>query len=286
VLDWHNFGYSIYALKFGKNHPLVKLHRWYEFKGSRSASAHFTVTNAMARFLKEKAGIIAHPLHDRPPNHFQPLTEEQRMAFLKNFAPTASKVNDSNWRLVVSSTSWTPDEDFSILLEALEAYSTQKKKNAKLPSIVAVITGKGPQKEQYLAQITQMTQGGRLQGVEIHTAWLSNEDYARLLGAADLGVSLHTSSSGLDLPMKVVDMFGTGLPVAGWSKFEAWPELVREGINGRGFGNAKELNDVLLDLFSGNGAKLQHLQKGALKECKQRWDAEWDHVAGRIFGLT
>ena len=55
------------------------------------------------------------------------------------------------------------------------------------------------------------------------------------IGSADLGVCLHSSSSALDLPMKVVDMFGSGLPVAAYSGYESFDELVKEGVNGCGF---------------------------------------------------
>jgi len=53
----------------------------------------------------------------------------------------------------------------------------------------------------------------RLQRVALRTLWLEPGDYPRILGSADLGVSLQHSSSGWTCPWKVVDMFGCSLPV-------------------------------------------------------------------------
>lgn len=150
-----------------------------------------------------------------------------------------------------------------------------------------IITGKGPQKSHYLSLITSLTASSKLEHVTILTAWLSTEDYALLLASADLGVSLHMSSSGVDLPMKVVDMFGAGLPIVGYCGYESWSELVYEGKNGRGFRTKEELCKLLVELLNGSGreTQLEALRRGALEEGKRRWDDEWDQVAGRVRGF-
>ncbi|KAH7356319.1 beta-1,4-mannosyltransferase-like protein [Pyrenochaeta sp. MPI-SDFR-AT-0127] len=289
IIDWHNFGYSILALKLGKSHPLVKISALYERVFAKTAVHNITVTNAMARVLKDEYGVTAQPLHDRPASIFRPIGPQERAEFLLRLSETAQYAKDLSplcktpWRLIVSSTSWTADEDFSLLLEALTEYSAEATSKTYLPNLLVVITGKGPQREYYLSKVTALNQEKKLSNVIITTAWLTPEDYALLLASADLGVSLHTSSSGVDLPMKVVDMFGAGLPVLGWGKFEAWPELVKEDINGKGFGSSQELSQQLIKLFGSENGLRKKLKEGALVESEYRWDQEWDRVGGKLF---
>ncbi|KAG0160826.1 hypothetical protein PDIDSM_8357 [Penicillium digitatum] len=246
----------------------------------------------MASCLKRDFNLTAPilPLHDRPASHFHPILDPNaRMDSLITLPKTKdfqSSLKAGSLRVLVSSTSWTADEDFSVLIDALLRYSELATTvQAHLPEVLAIITGKGPRKEMYLEQIAALEKSSKLQKVTIRTAWLTVPDYARLLASASLGVSLHTSSSGVDLPMKVVDMFGAGLPVVGWDRFEAWPELVTEGVNGLGFGSSEELAEHLVDLF-GENDKLESLRLGAQKESSLRWDDEWDPIAGSLIGLT
>lgn len=281
VIDWHNLGFSILGLKLGNEHPMVTLSRSYEFLFGKSAYAHLTVTESMATFLKEeiKTRGMVKTLHDRPPTQFQPLGVPARTEFLRACIATAD-FDSTTQKLIVSSTSWTPDEDFQVLLDALVTYDAAAQLGIRKPRLLAVITGKGPMKEHYQTLIAQLS----LKSVTVRCAWLSAEDYPKLLASADLGISLHTSSSGLDLPMKIVDMFGCGLPVLAM-RFPSIHELVIEGLNGRTFSDAEDLAQCLTGLFANEdgSAHLESMREGAIKEGNSRWDAEWTKIAGPVF---
>ena len=232
VIDWHNYTWTIMALESSPDSKIVKFAKVIESFFGRKSDLNFCVTEAMKQDLVDTWNIEATVLYDRAPDKFQPIISAekkhelfQRLATLyPEFRSSDSdstafttlmpngdvKMKEDRPGLLVSSTSWTPDEDFQILLDALINYETKAAEDdVKYPKIVCVITGKGPQKALYKEKIAEL----RWKFVKIVTPWLENEDYPLILSAADLGVCLHFSSSGLDLPMKVVDMFGCGLPV-------------------------------------------------------------------------
>lgn len=228
------------AINLGRS-LIVRIAEIYEkVLGRIAGHVNLTVTKAMKTFLEKemRVGGQVVTVYDRPPLAFHRLSTDQIRTFLstlqlppplnRSSQPTLKFDPTANDRpaLLVSSTSWTEDEDFGILLAALQEYdSSAPTGSAKLEVIV---TGKGPLKAYFEDKISKL----ELKRVNIRTAWLEPGDYPLLLGSADLGISLHASSSGLDLPMKVVDMFGSGLAVAALSYPVLSEEMVRDGVNG------------------------------------------------------
>lgn len=96
--------------------------------------------------------------------------------------------------LVMSCTSWTPDEDFTILLSALQVVERHLAEMGKAEGnsccelglgfhrLAVVVTGKGPMKAAFEASVAALTEQGLLgRFVAVRTAWLASEDYPALL---------------------------------------------------------------------------------------------------------
>ncbi|RLV90706.1 Chitobiosyldiphosphodolichol beta-mannosyltransferase [Spathaspora sp. JA1] len=279
IIDWHNLNYSILNLRYQNlNHPLVKLVKFYEMWLGKFAWLNITVTKQMKQFLVDEFGFESKrivTLHDRPGDQFQPLTNNK--SELMSQFDIFNINNIDNYKILITSTSFTPDEDFEILLQALNQYHDTE----NVPPILLIVTGKGPLKQQFLTRVNELNFSHK---VIVKTAWLASEDYPVILSLADLGVSLHTSSSGIDLPMKIVDFFGCGVPVVSLS-FPAIPELVKEGVNGllvTSDDKSGEMCQLFIKVFT-NGDLWSKLREGALKESNLRWDENWSTTLGKTF---
>ncbi|KAK6915834.1 hypothetical protein RJ641_018695 [Dillenia turbinata] len=339
IVDWHNFGYTLLSLSLGRTSLFVAVYKWsccgcshvyftrVEKHYGKMANGSLCVTRAMQHELAQNWGIKATVLYDQPPEFFRPASLEEKHKIESTYyaSPRCSRLHHlcqeggdnpyesvftaqvgnkfslkaSRPALIVSSTSWTPDEDFGVLLEAALMYDRRiaallneddasgeevvwkefyDGKQSPYPRLLFIITGKGPEKEKYEEKIKRLN----LKRVAFRTMWLSAEDYPRLLGSADLGVCLHTSSSGLDLPMKVVDMFGCGLPVCAVS-YSCIEELVKFNKNGLLFSSSSELAVELMMLFKGFPDQcdaMKELRNGAMETmASARWATEWEEHA-------
>ncbi|XP_066151454.1 chitobiosyldiphosphodolichol beta-mannosyltransferase [Euwallacea fornicatus] len=304
VIDWHNYAHTIMELSLPSTHILVNLTKKCEALVGARADYNFCVTEEMRKDLT-KWNIMAVTLYDKPSDIFCPISLKQKHDFLLKMGQKWAEFLESDGStiftneengivhskrerpgFVVSSTSWTADEDFSILLAALKDYESHIEKGnvKKLPKLICVITGKGHFKEFYCKLIL----GWNWKHVKVITPWLDSLDYPLMLASADLGVCLHTSSSGLDLPMKVVDMFGCCLPVLAYN-FRCLHELVVDGKNSYTFDSSEELSRKLLNWFENfpkneEQKSIEERFKGELETFQQlRWRENWNNVAYYVF---
>uniref|UniRef100_A0A0X3PHT3 Chitobiosyldiphosphodolichol beta-mannosyltransferase n=1 Tax=Schistocephalus solidus TaxID=70667 RepID=A0A0X3PHT3_SCHSO len=316
LVDWHNYGYTILEASSGKKTLTSKLYKLLEvnFAGSflnangRVKSQHFCVSQALQRDLNERTGIKSSVVYDLPTVEFQPTTPERAHILFKKLGQMypaldvsdipdqtifteRNKSGNISWRvdrpaLLVSSCSWTPDDDYSMMLEALDIYdaTVASSPNIAYHRLFCIITGRGPLKEHFAGIIAKRN----WKHVVVLLPWLDWSDYPVLLGCADLGVSLHRSTSGLDLPMKVVDFFGAGVPVLALA-YPTLPELLSDKVVGRHFSTVDELATQLTSLlmpkedFEGP-AESQELGRyrsnlhRRRQSGRQDWHAQWQRI--------
>ncbi|TPP63833.1 Chitobiosyldiphosphodolichol alpha-mannosyltransferase [Fasciola gigantica] len=232
IIDWHNYGFTLLELTTTRGGFLPRVYQMLELSfASRFLSSnveHLCVSRALQKNLL-RWNINASVYYDRAPDDFASTPVDaahELFTRLKTEYPALSDQVGSTrrtrftevitlpadcggqitqWRtdrpaLVLSSCSWTPDDDFTMMIEALDRYNERAEKSeSELPHVVFAVTGRGPLKSYY----EQLIREKCWTHVEVIMPWLTPEDYPVFLGCADVGISLHRSSSGLDLPMKV-----------------------------------------------------------------------------------
>ena len=281
VVDWHNLGHALLALRLGARHPAVWLAARAERYFGRQAAAHLCVSDAMRAALMRRWGIDAAVLPDRPARPFAPLPPAEREAAARALAAR------HGWRdggerpaLVLAPSGWSADDDFDLLLEALPGCDAELARRPHAPGLLLLLTGRGPRRDAVAARLVAL----RLARVAAVPAWLAADEYPAALAAADLGLCLHRSASRLDLPMKIADMFGAGLPVCALEDGGCLAEMVRPGVDARLFADAEQLGAALLELLGERPAPaLEALRAGALQAAAgPRWDDAWRAVAAPL----
>ncbi len=280
VVDWHNLGFTVLRQRLGRWNPFVRLARWYERRDARRVDANICVSRGMASWLEKKFDVATPTvLYDRPAAVFAPIERGERERF-KQALYGRLGVRLGRNALIVCPTSWTEDEDFDLVIDAVNRLEERIRgweaagPGRRFTDVVILVTGDGERRTRF----ERLFAGLPARRVQLRTRWLDPEEYPRVVGSADLGLCLHRSSSGLDIPMKVADLFGAGVPVCALDYGACLAERVRHGDNGMLFSTGRQLADVLFDLletFPADQSTLERLRTGARRSARPTWDEGW-----------
>jgi beta-1,4-mannosyltransferase len=291
VIDWHNLSHTIAAVKVGDHHRAVKALARAERRWARRADGHLTVSKALAEWLSREYRVTATVLYDRPSAAFAPPSPSAAAALWTALAAEHHLATERP-PIVVCPTSWTPDEDFDLLLEALERAERTlsggsgpirggRLPGLSTPALAVFLTGRGPLR----ATFEQRAARRHFNAIAVRTLWLEPADYPTLIGMADLGLCLHQSSSGLDLPMKLADLRGAGVPVATYDYAPVLGEVMTTGQEGVTFRDPGDLANLLVAVATRSlppDSALTRSRAWLAQHGPERWDTQWDASARKV----
>lgn len=282
VIDWHNLSHTVLAVRLGDRHRAVRALRRSERRWAHRADAHLAVSQALADWLHREWRVRATVVYDRPSALFAKPSLEAANDLWQRLARDLH-LGARRIPLVVCPTSWTADEDFDLLLEALER--AERALNTKLgpsdgsaPNLALLLTGRGEMRSDFEKRLSRRD----FKRIAVRAAWLEPGDYPTLAGMADAGLCLHQSSSGLDLPMKLADFRGAGVPVAAFDYGPVLSEVITPGREGVTFGEPGELAALFIALATADLSavpKLAASRTWLAANPPERWEDHWHERA-------
>jgi beta-1,4-mannosyltransferase len=288
IVDWHNLSHAVLAVPLGEHHRAVRSLMRGERRWGRRADAHLAVSHALADWLKRQWNITATVLYDRPTAFFAKPSLDAANELWQRLARELN-LGSRRLPLVVCPTSWTPDEDFDLLLEALErtdrTLSAEGGKDPAAADLAVLLTGRGGLRDEVSKRIARRD----FKHVAVRTVWLEPADYPVLVGMADAGLCLHQSSSGLDLPMKLADFRGAGVPACAYDYAPVLGEVLTPGREGVVFRDPGELTTVLLALARADLTSVPAFASARtwlMANPVERWEEQWTRVAGPVLGAA
>lgn len=269
IVDWHNLGWTLLALRFGPSHALVRLTRWAERVFGWRADGHLAVSHLLASHLRSMGLRDVTVLHDGPSS-------------VRPFPPARDDL-PADPLVVVAPMGWTRDDDLPVLAEALRLLVRRLDSDPNpRRGLLLLVSGNGPLRAMWGPKLRAVSGGA----VRVETPDVPAEDYPGFLAASHLGLCLHRSSSRLDLPMKIVELQTVGVPVLVLEDGSPLQEIAPPGCGVLRYGTAEELAGWLFAALAKHesGADFLTLLTAQARSYRpDSWDNNWTESMKSLF---
>ncbi|MGH9383490.1 MAG: glycosyltransferase [Vicinamibacterales bacterium] len=272
IIDWQDLSHRRAAAQIGESHRLVRSIARSERRWARRADAHVAASQALADWLRREYGVQAAVVYDRP------------MRSSAVAVPSPTVLAELGSPLAVCPTGWGADEDFDLLLEALERTDRSLSKGAPPAKLTVVLTGTGELRGAFETRLA------RRQFAHVAVRVLEVDSHAAI-AIADIGICLHQSASGLDLPMVLSDLRGANVPACVYDYAPVLTEVLTNGREGVRFGEPGELMTLLVAAATRDSSSsssenpLARSRAWLASNPPETWEDTWPTAMAAVIGV-